>query len=99
MTARRVGLAIAGIVVGAGTFLLTFWRVGWSGGPTFSARVGWGEIASVMAHARIGWLVAFLAVNAGSIPFRAWQLQALARRSDGSRPRYWPCLRAVAVGN
>jgi uncharacterized membrane protein YbhN (UPF0104 family) len=99
VTARRAGLAIGGILVGGIAFLLTFWKLGWSGGPTLSARAGFAEIAQVIARAKLSWLLTFLFVNALSIPLRGWQLRALARRSDGERPPFLACARAVAVGN
>lgn len=95
---RRVLIGAAGVAIGALALGLTFARVGWAGGPTIALRFSLAELRGALARTDGAWLAAALAANAASIPLRGLQLQALARRADGSAPRYGPCARAVAVG-
>jgi uncharacterized membrane protein YbhN (UPF0104 family) len=96
--ARRVAIGAAGVLLGALALAFTFVRFGWQGGPTAALRFSGADLGSALARTDGWWLVAALAANGASIPLRGVQLQALARRADGSAPRLWPCVRAVAVG-
>ncbi len=83
--------------MGALAFSLTFFRLHWRA-PHLEPRVPWSELAAALSSVRAGWLLAFVVVNLTSLPLRSLQLMAIARRGDGTAPRFAPCFRAVSVG-
>src|SRR5579871_4627449 len=94
---RRFAVAVAGLAVGALAFVLTFFRVS-TQAPHLAPRVPWSALVEALSSLRPGFMLLFAAVNLTSLPLRALQLQAIARRADGSAPPFAPCFRAVAVG-
>jgi uncharacterized protein (TIRG00374 family) len=98
MNRRTVLMALVGLVVSAGAFLSAFWNVSWRGGLHLAPRFHLPELAAALRGVHGGWLLAFAALNMGTLALRAVQLRASVRRRDGTPPRLYTCYQAVAVG-
>jgi uncharacterized membrane protein YbhN (UPF0104 family) len=98
VTRRALGLTLLGLVTSAAGLLSAFARVHVS--PLgLEPRVRLGELTVALAAARMGPFLVFVGLNASTLLWRAFQLQAAVRRTDGEPPRLGTAYHAVAVGH
>jgi uncharacterized protein (TIRG00374 family) len=95
--ARAIALGAIGVLASAVGLVLAFGRLSLDGGLHVEARVHAGELRAAFRAARGGWLLAFALLNFLTLPVRALQLRALARRADGTPPPLAACYHAIAV--
>jgi glycosyltransferase 2 family protein len=95
---RLVLLAAGGFIVSGLGFLFAFWRVRFAGGFAVEPKVHLHELAAALGGVRGGWLMLYGALNASTLGIRAFQLQAAARRRDGTAPGWYASYQAVAAG-